>query len=190
MRFPMVVLGVLCAVVGVAAPLIGPILDGAAAAWAPELATGMRTTRDLAPLDWLPIVYAPLIALTAALAVWLQARLARAPARVVTWDCGYVRPTARMQYTASSFAQMLVGMFRWALRPHGDRPRATELFPAAARFETHVPDVILDNMLARGTQTTDRAIRWTRWVQRGSTNMYVLYILVTLVVLLIWKGGA
>jgi len=144
----------------------------------------------LAPFDSLPIVYAVLIAIAIATAIWLSARLARAPARVGTWDCGYARPTARMQYTASSFGQMLVGLFRWALRPHGTRPRATELFPPPARFETHVPDVVLDNMLARGSQTTDRAIRWTRWVQRGNTNMYVLYIVVALVLLLAWKGGS
>ena len=28
-----------------------------------------------------------------------------------TWGCGYAAPTARMQYTSSSFAEMLVGLF-------------------------------------------------------------------------------
>ena len=30
----------------------------------------------------------------------------------VTWGCGYPQPTARMQYTASSFAQPLTDLFR------------------------------------------------------------------------------
>ena len=34
----------------------------------------------------------------------------------VTWDCGYAAPTARMQYTASSFAQPIIDLFQFFLR--------------------------------------------------------------------------
>ena len=37
--------------------------------------------------------------------------------RAVTWDCGYAKPTARMQYTASSFAQPIVNFFKPLLSP-------------------------------------------------------------------------
>ena len=32
----------------------------------------------------------------------------------LTWDCGYAAPTARMQYSASSFADLLVGLTHFA----------------------------------------------------------------------------
>ena len=189
MRAPMAVLGCLCAAIGLGAPLLAPVLDRAAAAWAPELAPRLARTLDAAPLGWLPIVYAPLVVVAIGLAIWLRVRTRRAPATLGTWDCGYAAPTPRMQYTASSFAQMLVGMFRWVLRPKGERPRPTELFPPPARFETHVPDVILDRLVVSGEQTRDRALRYTHWIQRGYTSAYVLYVLVALVILLLWKGG-
>ena len=188
MLAPMAILAALCAVIGVAAPAVAPVLDAATAAWAPELTA---TSLDAAaPLAWLPAVYLPLAALAILIGAWLYRRTRAAPAQVGTWDCGYARPTARMQYTASSFAQMLVAMFRWVLRPHGARPRLTDPFPtASARFQTHVPDVVLDRMLASGQQTRERALRYTHWIQRGYTSAYVLYVLVALVLLLLWKGG-
>jgi hydrogenase-4 component B len=53
-----------------------------------------------------------------------------------TWDCGYIAPTARIQYTYSSFAQPLADMFRaltgsfgQATRPWGFSPRARATLP-------------------------------------------------------------
>jgi hypothetical protein len=116
-------------------------------------------------------------------------RARRAPARVGTWDCGYAAPSARMQYTSSSFAQMLVGMFAWALRPHTARPKPFPPFPGPAHFESHVPDTVLDRMIVPGARTVGGWLGWFRWVQLGSAHAYLLYILVTLVILLLWKGG-
>ena len=65
---------------------------------------------------------------------------------VGTWDCGYARPTSRIQYTASSFAQMIVAMFRWVLRPHIHRPHIDGLFPKPAKMHSHVDDMILDRV--------------------------------------------
>ena len=94
-----------------------------------------------------------------------------------------------MQYTSSSFAEMLVGMFRWALRPsiHLHGPRG--LFPAKGHFTSHVPDTVLDRVLVPGSRAAGRGFHWLRWVQRGSVHAYLLYILATLVWLLVWHGG-
>jgi hydrogenase-4 component B len=94
-----------------------------------------------------------------------------------------------MQYTSSSFAEMLVDMFRWALRPtvHLHGPRG--LFPTKGHFASHVPDTVLDRMLVPGSRATARGLHWLRWVQRGSVHAYLLYVLATLLWLLIWHGG-
>ena len=58
-------------------------------------------------------------------------------------------PTATMAYTASSFAQILVGLYGWLLRPRsrGRRP-AAELFPPARSFHTSVPEQVMEGVLA------------------------------------------
>ncbi len=51
--------------------------------------------------------------------VWvLRRRLlsARSIGESGTWDCGYLAPSPRMQYTASSFAQPITDLFRFFLR--------------------------------------------------------------------------
>jgi hydrogenase-4 component B len=186
---PMAALAALCVAIGLGAPLVAPALDHAVAAWAPELAPRLRATDDVAPLTTVALLYAPLCVLAALGATWLVRRIARAPTNVGTWDCGYAAPSARMQYTSSSFAQMLVGTFAWALRPDVRRPRIAGPFPAPGGFHSHVPDTVLDRLLVPATRTVDEQRRWVTWMQRGKAHSYLLYILVTLVVLLLWKGG-
>jgi hydrogenase-4 component B len=94
-----------------------------------------------------------------------------------------------MQYTASSFAQMLVAAFAWALRPDVKRTALSSLFPAGGSFHSEVRDTVLDRLLVPSVERVDEQRRWVTWMQRGSAHAYLLYILATLVVLLIWKGG-
>ncbi len=106
-----------------------------------------------------------------------------------TWDCGYVAPTARMQYTASSFASPLLLLFRILLRPHIAIRPPLGLFPEQASFESHTPDVFYDYLF----RPIFAAIVWTasklRWFQNGRLQLYVLYIALTILVLLVWKLG-
>jgi hydrogenase-4 component B len=185
---PMVVLAVLCFVIGLGAPVLAPALDHAVAAWAPELQ--LRASGDLAPLATIAAVYVPLIALTVVAAWWLARRTRGAPATVGTWDCGYAAPSARMQYTSSSFAQMLVKAFAWALRPDVKRPEISGPFPAASEFHTEVRDTVLDRLLVPSVERVDEQRRWVIWMQAGSAHAYIFYILATLVALLVWKGGS
>jgi hydrogenase-4 component B len=189
MLAPMFVLAALCFAIGLASPWIAPVLDHAVAAWAPEV-TRLAVV-DRAPLSQLALIYLPLIALTAIVGRWLMARTRRAPATVGTWDCGYARPTARMQYTSSSFAQMLVGTFAWALRPDVKRPKLdADPFPRGAAFHSEVPDTVLDRLLVPATAQIEGQRRWVMWIQRGHLHIYVLLVLAALVLLLLWKGGS
>jgi hydrogenase-4 component B len=187
MTAPMGVLAALCALIGLGPTLVAPLLDRAAAAWAPTLSHPRAAA--LAPLGTLGALSAVLLALVAAGAGWLWLRTRRAAPPVPTWDCGYLARTARMQYTASSFGQTLVEMFSWALRPRVHRPALSGPFPAAARFESHVADAVLDDLLVPAGRGLERGLRWFRWVQRGSVHAYLVYILATLVWLLVWQGG-
>ena len=106
---------------------------------------------------------------------------------VGTWDCGYVQPTPRMQYTSASFAQLLVNLWRWALIPE-IRPRARgplALFPAGGRFASVVPDTVLDRAILPALRGIAWTVGWLRWLQRGRVQDYLLYILLALLTLLL-----
>src|SRR5439155_5160514 len=127
---------------------------------------GSVSLRSLAPLGWLSVTGAGLVILLVACGGVL-ARLARSSraAPSMTWDCGYAAGSSRMQYTASSFADSLVGLFGWALRPDVHSPMLTPLFPGTATFSSHVPDTVLDRAVLPASSRIGRVFSWFRWVQ-------------------------
>ncbi|HEX7599249.1 MAG TPA: hydrogenase, partial [Polyangia bacterium] len=77
--------------------------------------------------------------------------------------------------------------FSWALRPKVRKPDTRGLFPHPEAFTSNVADVVLDSVLIPAAELGSRAVRWFRWVQRGSMQAYLLYILLTLLVLFFWQ---
>jgi hypothetical protein len=107
----------------------------------------------------------------------------------VTWDCGYARPTARMQYTASSFAQPLTTLFLAVL---GTRTRLLPPqgpFPLRAALVTETPDVFRAALFHPAFAAIERALARLRVLQHGRIQLYVLYIVLTLIALMLWKLG-
>src|SRR5262249_16807188 len=107
--------------------------------------------------------------------------------RSPTWGCGYTASTARMQYTSSSFAQMLVGLFGWVLRPRLHEPVALSLFPQKSDFHSVVPDLVLDEGVLPTFRLLARLFWWLRVFQQGSIQTYLVYIFITLIALLLWR---
>jgi hydrogenase-4 component B len=97
-----------------------------------------------------------------------------------TWSCGFATTTARMQYTASSFAAPLLDTFAplSGVRTHD----------SGSHFETHPVDLVLDG-LVRPVWTWIRATASrVRMIQLGRLHVYVLYIIVTLLAVLTYLG--
>ncbi|MCX8156522.1 MAG: proton-conducting transporter membrane subunit [Verrucomicrobiae bacterium] len=125
-----------------------------------------------------------LVALVALLRrVWLRARPV---SRAVTWDCGYAQPTARMQYTASSFVQPLTLQFQALLRPQTQGRPPEGFFPRHASLATDTPDTsqreLYQPLFGRLRETLGRL----RWLQHGNVHLYVLYLALTLLALLLF----
>jgi hydrogenase-4 component B len=186
MLAPMAGLGLACGFIGLLPAALAPVLRCATTAWAPDLAAVAGSVEDLAPLRILTPVSAALVALALA-GVAAVARTSKTPdvRRGPTWDCGYAAPSARMQYTSSSFASTLVDFFSWALRPDVHAAAPEGLFPAPAEFHSHVPDTVLDRVVLPGSRGAARILRWFRWVQHGHVHLYIVYVLAALVVLLL-----
>ncbi len=102
-----------------------------------------------------------------------------------TWGCGFAAPTARMEYTASSYAQLfLSGLVPRALRPRMQLQSPRGIFPRPGAFRTDAQDPArtrLFDPLFRGLG--DRMARLRRF-QAGKLNLQLLYTLLTLVALL------
>ncbi len=104
-----------------------------------------------------------------------------------TWGCGYARPSARIQYTASSFSQPITTLFSWLLGVRYQKQRPEEIFPARASFASETPDLCHGNLYHPAFLRANWGFSKLRWLQQGKVQLYVLYIAVTLIVLLAWK---
>jgi NADH:ubiquinone oxidoreductase subunit 5 (subunit L)/multisubunit Na+/H+ antiporter MnhA subunit len=93
------------------------------------------------PIAVFVLVVIGLVLIRRRVRAWATA-LHRTASRVVaTWSCAYAEPTARMQYTASSFASSLIVSFRALLWPHRELVSPAGTFPVASHLETHAPDI-------------------------------------------------
>jgi formate hydrogenlyase subunit 3/multisubunit Na+/H+ antiporter MnhD subunit len=113
----------------------------------------------------------------------------RSVAAADIWDCGYARPSPRMQYTASSFGQPLVELFRPLVGTVGRLAPPDGFFPRGASFASETPDLWRVRLYRPAFAGVGRALAAFRWVQHGRVQLYVLYIAFTLLVLLLWKVG-
>lgn len=174
---PMAALVGLCVLIGLAPMLVSPVLDASLGAFAkgdaPKLAS-------VAPWTAISIGAVSLLVTLAAGIAWTL-RLPSSAEVVGTWDCGYAAPTARMQYTSSSFAAWVVELFAVFLRPERHGPTIHGLFPERAHFHSHVPEVVLDRGITPAFRATGRWLASFRWIQRGSVHVYIVYIVAALV---------
>jgi hydrogenase-4 component B len=187
MLFPMAALAVFCIVIGLAAPsmirLVMPaVMQIASQDMNPaflEMVSGLLTHISLAALF--------LIILTGCFALMRRVLLDRRSVRKsVTWDCGYTLPNSRMQYTASSFAQPIVGMFKLVLRPRHDLHPPVGLFPESAGLHTHTDDIFVQRVFAPVVRFIGFLADGFHRLQPGRTHLYIAYIVITILVLLAW----
>jgi hydrogenase-4 component B len=182
MRLPMVVLGAACVAIGLAPVLFWPAVAAASAAWQPAWA-GSPLPAPLATLGAVHLAFAMLIILAVAV-LWRRIRH-NGLSRAGTWDCGYAAPTARMQYTAGSFAGIITGWFDWILRPQRHEKLPKDNFPAHAHFEEHTSATVLEKVVEPAGRQVMHISPAVRRLQHGRVQAYILYLLAGLAALAI-----
>ncbi|MBN2809384.1 MAG: hydrogenase [Deltaproteobacteria bacterium] len=188
MKIPMFCLAFASIFLGLLPSLIAPLLEKAVRLWAPLLASGL-TLAALVPQLWLTYVGSGIIIIIAGWACWQKIlRQGKAVSRGVTWDCGYAKPTAKMQYTGTSLSQPLVRLFSFALRP-GTLKNLTNLpFPGKSEMQNFVPDAVLERLVLPVFQRCSRFIPKVYIFQHGQTHLYVLYVLLICIALFVFSG--
>lgn len=104
-----------------------------------------------------------------------------------TWGCGYVEPTARMQYTGRSFTEMIVEhLLPRFLRPRTIKHAPRGLFPTKGDFvsESHDPfrEKVYEPFFRRWAERFSRL----RILQQGKIHFYLVYIACMVVLALAW----
>ena len=186
MLMPMVVLAVLCSLGGVAAPLIGRIPVGSLGVLLP--ATVINGVESFYPADSLAMVavISGFLFLLVALLAWFRSRLLRnrSVTESATWGCGYLDPSARMQYTASSFAHPLVSYFNLVLGVREKKAVLSGYFPREDSFGTESRDLFVERLFAPLMSRLTGLLDAVRGIQEGHVQLYIAYIAATLVILL------
>lgn len=191
MKAAMLALVAVCAFIGVASMLgVRVALPAAAQLAGIDAETALaRVASASAPLGRVTVMALVVVGLAAGLALLRHLLLARREVLASpTWDC-YERPTARMQYTSSSFAQPLLEVFHWLVHPrrHVHAPRG--YFPAKASFHSETPDIFTDRIYRPFTAFIEWSGYTLHWLQQGRVHLYLLYIFITLVILMVWRLG-
>jgi hydrogenase-4 component B len=192
MRLPMVALATGCVLIGLFAPAVvralAPVVASVTALPLDAVRDAMgEAIRPLTAVQLGAVALICVTALVSGLRHWLLR--GRRVETSVTWDCGYARPSARMQYTASSFAQPLTSLFGLVLRTREALAAPSGYSPRSASLTTETPDVCHVALYRPLFSAIRRGASRLRWLQYGHVQLYVLYIAVTLLVLLIWQLG-
>ncbi len=190
MRAPQILLAALCLAIGVTAPFAIGVLKPVVKQLAGATDLGDWTGAAALPLAVVACAGVGLLALFClliALRAMLPAR--RMTTAAGTWDCGYIAPTPRMQYTASSFSDPLTRFFGplLGIRRKFAGPRG--FFPDRASHSTETPDMSRERIYKPAFIAIERAMAKFQWIQHGRLNLYILYIVLTLLALLTWKLG-
>jgi len=191
MLIAMALLAILCVAIGFAGPLVVRGLTGvvAAASGLPSTGIGAALKPVSGSLAIATALFAALVVLSALLWMMRGWRLARAGVRrAPVWGCGFRRPTVRMQYTASSFAQPLVTQFRLLIANREAVVAPEGYFPAAASYASDSGDPFLRLLFVPTFRWFREVTSRLNVIQHGHIHVYVLYVAATLIALLAWAS--
>ena len=157
--------------------------------------------RCFAPAEWVPELYTQLhalrmvafmsLAVTGLSGVLLLVKIlalprGKQPRRSCTWDCGFSKPDARMEYTGSAFIQpladfcgKLTGIRRKITLPEGH-------FPGKSEFEKTADDPGFELFWKKLFSAFDACAKKFNFLQSGYLHFYILIMTAALVLMLVW----
>ena len=202
MQAGMAILAAACVALGVGSFAVVPAITGVLAGVgglpaavvpvAPGAVAIPGTVGSIAPAA----LAALLVAAVAAVALAFRLGAADRRVRVApTWGCGRIGQTARMEYTATAFAEPLRRVFAELYRPTEDL--SIDFHPESRYFVQSIAyrsevDPWLERLLYAPAVALLRRTAWrVRGMQAGSLHLYLLYMILALVVLLVvapWAG--
>ncbi len=186
MLFSMGLLFICCLWIGLVPATLVPFLQKAVESW-----TGTAVSNPLNALvsaGHISLAALSLLIIVVILTVFMRRKTPQQEIRrQPTWGCGYSHEIARVQYTTSSFAQIISDFFGWALQTESKVEKPSGVFPVnKSSCKTHTPDVLLDYLIQPlFIKTANIAVKIRSFVQHGIVGFYLLYFLLAICLLLI-----
>lgn len=190
MILPMGLLTGLCLVMGLVPGLFFPLFGRAAAAAVPlsRLDTQTLFGNSAVLLSTIGLLSCFLLFVSVFLYLVRRAVLSgRDVAESSTWGCGYGGVAARAQYTASSFAQFPVLLFRSLANRRVELHRPPGYFPAGARFRSSARDWVLNRVVNPLVEQSLSCVSALRRIHHGKVQLYLITMFIFIVGLFLWK---
>ena len=92
-----------------------------------------------------------------------------------TWNCAYIAPTSKIQYTASSFVKTYSKLFGMLFLIFKKEKEIKGIFPTTAFLETRPYDKIEKWLIDSPTTNLKLFLSRFRFVQNGRLQFYILY---------------
>jgi hydrogenase-4 component B len=92
-----------------------------------------------------------------------------------TWGCGYIAPTPKQQYTASSFIRTYSKLFGVFLLADKDVQEVEGIFPKGGRFLTHPYDKIEKWLIDKPLKFNQNFMGRFTFLHNGRLQVYILY---------------
>ena len=185
---PMVVLGGICIWVGLLPSTMVSFALRAAQVLYPLKSSSFVEGTILTPFLSIIIVLVILMIMVGVLVLFKRISMKVLPIEeAATWGCGFSHPTSRIQYTASSFAEPLLRIFRSVLGFHVKGYEKQGFFSKKQEITSGVREYSEDFVFRPVFEFIKRLSAKLKIIQFGYTQLYLLYIFVFLLVLLIWK---
>jgi NADH:ubiquinone oxidoreductase subunit 5 (subunit L)/multisubunit Na+/H+ antiporter MnhA subunit len=194
MQLGMAILCVPCVILGVAPGIMIPLLSRAAQSGDASIAPRLVDTGIGLTLVQVRGAIAPMLLLAgfvAIVAVILGVNsLRRRPARhVEAWRGGGDRPSPRMQYTATSYAEPLQRVFADVLRPEIDvevtHAVESRYYEQSLSYESRVADAVERLAYQPAIRAVTRLGIAARRIQNGSVHRYLAFGFIALLIILV-----
>lgn len=101
-----------------------------------------------------------------------------------TWGCGYVAPTIKMQYTASSFVRAYRKLAEPIFSIHKKKKEIIGIFPKAGGQETHPYDLVEKWLIDYPLNGIKSFLNRFVFLQNGNLQFYILYGIVFITLIL------
>jgi NADH:ubiquinone oxidoreductase subunit 5 (subunit L)/multisubunit Na+/H+ antiporter MnhA subunit len=181
---PMVTLAALCAAIGLYPAMVLRLI--APAVRALDGAPPPAGVFDM--LGALSRVSLVVVSVILALALLRKALLRQRPvSRAATWGCGYPIPTARMQYSAGSFAAPVLETFRRVVATAESGEITGDPFPVRGSLAIDYRDLAADRAVFPIARILQRLASRLRVLQQGRIQLYLMYLFGALIVVLFWQ---
>ena len=102
-----------------------------------------------------------------------------------TWGCGYNRGNERMQYTASSYADLFVSTLKPMFKRIVHIKKPKELFPKEAYYEMEIEDLEEAYIVKPLIKFDENLLSKFERIQNGNMQQYILFGLIFLILSII-----